>query len=114
MKALMLMNPQRPAPMRSFADALLCDASMATRLVDRLEQQGLVERKPSTSDRRVKTVALTQKGMAGRKQIKDKLFEPPPEFDALTGDDLAGLVRALRRLRTSDTPITLEAFFGAD
>jgi len=108
MKALILLDPAHPAPMRSLSDALMCDASMATWLVDRLEEQRLVERKASTSDRRVKTVALTQKGVAARKQIEAKLLEPPPEFDALTPEDLAGLMRALRKLRTTDAPITLE------
>src|SRR5438552_3472984 len=58
MMALAVLDGDEPWPMRAMADALSCDASMVTWLVDRMEERGLVERLALPSDRRVKTVAL--------------------------------------------------------
>src|SRR5881409_2076554 len=46
-------------PMRTLADELHCDASFVTSIVDKLEERGFVERRPSVTDRRVKTVVIT-------------------------------------------------------
>ena len=40
-------RPERPLPMGRLACALGCDASNVTGIVDRLEQRGLIERRPS-------------------------------------------------------------------
>src|SRR5262249_43256592 len=56
---LHLIEPGRPLPMGRLADTLACDASNVTGLVDRLEARGLVQRRPSRGDRRIKEVQLT-------------------------------------------------------
>ncbi len=48
--------------MRALANTLSCDASNVTGLVDRLEERGLVVRRPSAQDRRVKELQLTPAG----------------------------------------------------
>jgi len=57
-KALRYLTWAGPVPMRELADRLRCDVSNVTGLVDRLEQRGLVERRPAPSDRRVKTLVV--------------------------------------------------------
>src|SRR5438309_11634249 len=59
---LHLIEPGRPLPMGRLADTLSCDASNVTGLVDRLEVRGLVQRRPSAADRRVKVLHLTPAG----------------------------------------------------
>src|SRR5437667_9076539 len=59
---LHLIEPERPLPMGRLADTLGCDASNVTGLVDRLEARGLVRRRPSAYDRRVKVLLLTPAG----------------------------------------------------
>src|SRR5947209_16652798 len=59
---LHLIEPGRPLPMRKLAETLSCDASNVTGLVDRLEERGLVARRPSPDDRRVKELRLTPAG----------------------------------------------------
>src|SRR5713226_4435512 len=54
MQAHALRFLERPVPMSELADTLWCDASNVTGIVDRLEARGLVERRPSDGDRRVK------------------------------------------------------------
>jgi DNA-binding MarR family transcriptional regulator len=98
MKAMSILDPERPKPMRALADSLACDASTVTWLVDRLEERGLVERRASTTDRRVKTVVLTGPGIELRERLGAALFTPPPELTDLDAESLRALRDALARL----------------
>jgi len=69
--------------MGEVADCLRVDASNMTGVVDRLEQRGLVKRRPSTDDRRIKTLVLTPDGRATRDRLLAALREPPPLYGAL-------------------------------
>src|SRR5215813_13016832 len=95
MKALLTIEPNQPKPMGALADALHCDASNITWLVDRLEERGYVERRPDATDRRVRTVALTREGERIRTRVEAQLYEAPPEFDALSANELDTLLRLL-------------------
>jgi DNA-binding MarR family transcriptional regulator len=98
MNALLFLQPGEPCSMRTLADAWKCDASNVTWLVDRLEEHGLAERRAHPTDRRVRTVALTRKGVKVRAQIEAKLFEAPPSLRKLSAHDLDTLGRILRKL----------------
>jgi DNA-binding MarR family transcriptional regulator len=66
---LHLIEPGRPLPMSRLADTLSCDASNVTGLIDRLESRGLVLRRSSPQDRRVKVLHLTPAGARLRTQL---------------------------------------------
>src|SRR2546423_1392967 len=66
---LHLIEPGRPLPMSRLAETLSCDASNVTGLVDRLESRGLVRRRLSPRDRRVKVLQLTPAGSRLRAQL---------------------------------------------
>jgi DNA-binding MarR family transcriptional regulator len=51
-----------PKPMRHLAEALKCEPSNITGLVDRMETRGLVTREPDPEDRRVKNITATELG----------------------------------------------------
>ena len=61
-----LLQLASPLPMHELAARLACDNSNVTGLIDRLETRGLVTRKASSDDRRVKHIVLTD---AGRMEI---------------------------------------------
>jgi DNA-binding MarR family transcriptional regulator len=84
--------------MRALAEKWRCDASNVTWLVDRLEERGLVAREQLPSDRRVKTVVLTNSGAALRGLVDDELAAPPDPMLALTVAELNDLSRVLLRL----------------
>jgi DNA-binding MarR family transcriptional regulator len=109
MKALSLLDPDEPKPMRAMADSLACDASMVTWLVDRLEERGLVERRASPADRRVKTLVLTALGIRTRERLAEALYTPPPD---LLGMDLASLEALRDELRKLPVP-ERRFWFGA-
>src|SRR5437016_8995309 len=66
---LHLIEPGRPVPMGQLAVTLACDASNVTGLVDRLESRGLVQRRASAGDRRVKVLHLTPAGSRIRARL---------------------------------------------
>lgn len=105
MRALSLLDPEQPRPMRAMAEALACDASMVTALVDRLEEKGLVRRRPSDEDRRVKILVLTPRGVDLRRRLGEALFSPPRELLDLDLASLTALRDELRKLPAPDAPL---------
>ena len=95
MKALFELDAETGRPMGELATLLACDASNATWLVDRLEERGLVERRPFPGDRRVKSVVLTPEGVKIRQRLVDRLGTPPDDLVALERADLETLHAAL-------------------
>jgi DNA-binding MarR family transcriptional regulator len=95
--ALGQLEPGQPMPMSALAEALHCDNSNITGIVDRLEAAGLAERRPSERDRRVKAVVLTETGEWMRVEIDRRAGEPPPKLAALSDEDATALRDILAR-----------------
>jgi len=95
---LHLIEPDRPMPMGQIAETLACDASNVTGLVDRLESRGLVRRRPSAGDRRVKVLVLTPSGARLRALLLDRMTAAPAALERLSLREQRALVRILRRL----------------
>jgi len=85
-------------PMGRLAETLGCDASNVTGLVDRLESRGLVRRRPSERDRRIKVLQLTPAGLRARDLLVERMSAPPEIFDRLSPRERQMLVRILSRL----------------
>src|SRR5262245_22623971 len=69
----------KPLPCLEIADRMIQVVPAITGLIDRLEQQGLVQRERCTEDRRVVHVAITEKARA----VLDALDEPVLELHRL-------------------------------
>jgi DNA-binding MarR family transcriptional regulator len=95
---LHLIEPGRPLPMGRLADTLCCDASNVTGLVDRLESRGLIRRRASTGDRRVKVLELTPAGARLRAQLLRKMTGGARPLSRLSLDQQRTLVRILEAL----------------
>ena len=102
--ALLTLDPDAPKSMSALAGGWGCDASNVTWLVDRLEEHGLVERRAHPTDRRVRTVALTPKGVQVREQVESMIHEAPEAIAALSPSDLETLCRVLRKAVPEGTP----------
>jgi DNA-binding MarR family transcriptional regulator len=97
--ALRMLEPGEPRPMSALATMLHCDASNVTNIADRLEAAGLVERRPTGHDRRVKTLVLTPHGEQMRARVAAIWHEPPEAFSALPPEDLEALLAILAKAR---------------
>jgi DNA-binding MarR family transcriptional regulator len=94
--ALRLLNPDRPMAMSELADALVCDASNVTGIVDKLESRGLIARQGSEHDRRIKMLVVTDSGRALRLRLFKRSLEPPASVAALPADTRLRLAEILR------------------
>lgn len=88
--------------MTELSRRLLVSNGNTTTVIDRLESDGLVQRTPSTADRRIINVALTP---AGRRQFTKLATEHEAQVDSIFGDvsaaDLDALEQLLQRIDPS-------------
>jgi DNA-binding MarR family transcriptional regulator len=95
---LHLIEPGTPIPMSRLAEALSCDASNVTGLIDRLEARGLVQRRPAAGDRRVKVLDLTPVGVRIRDQLLSRTRHRSHPLSRLSADEQRTLIRLLEKL----------------
>jgi len=83
--------------MKDFAVALCVSKTAVTKLVDRLEAGGLVERVPSPADRRVTHVRLTNRGTEVLEESRPvvRSFVRTEFAEVLNADELETLGKAL-------------------
>ena len=89
---------REPMSMSELAAALGIDPPNATVVVDDLEAQGLVRRRPHPTDRRAKLVEATRKGKDMARRADEILATPPPALSALDAADLETLLGILARV----------------
>jgi DNA-binding MarR family transcriptional regulator len=85
-----------PMTMSELAERMGCEPSNATVVVDRLEGQGLLERRPHPTDRRAKQLILTPEGTALRERLMELLAEESP-LAGLTQEEQGVLHDLLKR-----------------
>jgi DNA-binding MarR family transcriptional regulator len=95
--ALMALEEGVSLPMHELATRLHCDSSNVTGIVDRLEQRGLVERRPHDQDRRVKLIVLTARGAEVRHGVRRRMREVPAVLLAMRPEDQSALRDIMRR-----------------
>ena len=95
---LHLIEPGQPVAMSKLAEALSCDASNVTGLVDRLESRGVVQRRPSGDDRRVKVLDLTPTGARLRAELLRRMTREPHPLSRLSAKERRELVKILEKL----------------
>ncbi|MDX2007511.1 MAG: MarR family transcriptional regulator [Meiothermus sp.] len=77
---------------------LVLDAATMVGILDRLEQNNLLERRPHPKDRRVNRVHLTKVGRALKQPLNKIVEEINAELEAHFGRDLTKLRRVLAEL----------------
>jgi DNA-binding MarR family transcriptional regulator len=85
-----------PMTMSELAERMGCEPSNATVVVDRLEGQGMLERRPHPSDRRAKQLVLTPAGTEQRARLLELLSEESP-LAGLTKEEQGVLHDLLQR-----------------
>lgn len=70
---LMLFEPGIGKSMQELSRQMSCDASNMTGLIDRLGAQQLIDRTTDPSDRRVKVIKLSQKGIDCKREVLEAL-----------------------------------------
>lgn len=98
-RVLNLVDAAEGRSQQAIAKAVDVPASRMVALVDELEQEGLVERRPHPSDRRVRTLYLTDKGrdllVRGRKVAKQHEADLTRGMTAADRKQLTQLLRQI-------------------
>jgi DNA-binding MarR family transcriptional regulator len=105
--ALRLLRASDPQPLRTLdlASRLVSRAPDITRLLDRLDQRGLVSRQRRDDNRRVVEVTITPSGMALLEQLAQPLARcHERQLGHLKPGELRSLVELLRRARAPHEP----------
>ena len=102
LSALRQLDPEQPVPMRALANALQCDSSNVTGLVDGLAAQGLVERREAEHDRRVRMLVVTERGADVRDRLFEAMQEVPDPIARLSLADQRALRDILRRAQQAE------------
>ena len=97
---LLLLDGANGWRLTDLSERLLLDKSTVTRLVDRLEQAGLLRRIADRADRRVQRVLLTERGVEQRERAQAAHERSlRRRFAALDPDEQRQLCRLLGKLR---------------
>jgi DNA-binding MarR family transcriptional regulator len=92
LSSLLALHENGPLPPSQIAKYIMVNSSTVTGIIDRLEQKGLVQRSRISTDRRVITVTLTDKGRELAEHapppIQEKIVEglqklPPHEIEKI-------------------------------
>ena len=102
--ALVQLDPDHPMSQKALAERLKCNPSTVVDPTDRLEEAGLVARKPNSSDRRVNVLVVTPKGARVRDLLVERLFEPPAAFRRLPAKEQARFRDVMREAVSGEKP----------
>ena len=97
LNVIRMLEPGVALPMSALADALYCDPSNITGIVDRLEGRELIERQSDPDDRRVTRIVITRKGARMRARVLARLHEPPAALDRLSKSEQRQLAQLLNK-----------------
>jgi DNA-binding MarR family transcriptional regulator len=86
---LVQLDTEHPISQKELATRLKCNPSTVVDPTDRLEEAGLVVRKPKPADRRINVLFVTAKGKKLRDELIESLFEPPEAFRRLPAKEVA-------------------------
>ena len=106
--ALMQLDEQSGLPMHEIASRLACDSSNVTGIVDRLEARGLVTRRTSERDRRVKHILPTPLGLDVRNALRERMERAPAAIERLSVKDQRLLRDVLARALRATPPGELD------
>lgn len=96
---LMLFETGKGQSMQNLSCRMGCDASNVTGLVDRLDSQGLIECTVDPTDRRVKLIQLSDKGIKCRQEVLKKLrVAEAIDLERLTTDEREMFIRIVNKL----------------
>lgn len=104
---ILLLWFERASTPNEMSRALSYDTGSMTRMLDRLEKKGFLERQRSQADRRVVELALTDQGRAAAQQLPELIAaEMSEQLRGFAPEEVATLVHLLQRFIANDGSTT--------
>jgi MarR family transcriptional regulator, organic hydroperoxide resistance regulator len=91
-----------PMAMKELGRRMHCDPSFVTIVADTLEKRGLARREPHPGDRRVKTLVLTDAGLAMKQLLESEVAACMPWRRALSEPEREQLLALIRKMIDAD------------
>lgn len=98
-RVLMILHETNPASISTIAERAVIKLSTVTRIVQRMQVEGLVTCSPRASDARVTEVSLTPAGAEAVEKVRSpasRIFHRA--FDSLSDEEITVFIRLLHRL----------------
>jgi DNA-binding MarR family transcriptional regulator len=106
LRALLVIERLEGSNLRALGEALGSGPPATSRLCDRLEAAGLVERRLSTASRREVELYLSRPGRALLDEVRDRqVGEVAPVLEAMSPEDYGHLVKGLTAFRDAATVV---------
>ncbi len=96
MKALRRLGT--PVAMKDLGQSMHCDPSFVTMMADALEQRGLAKREPSTADRRIKNLVITDRGLELKAAMEQEMLGLMPWTLALNRSEREEFLELVRKM----------------
>jgi DNA-binding MarR family transcriptional regulator len=96
MKALRRLDT--PVAMKDLGQRLHCDPSFVTMIADALEERGLAKREPNPADRRIKNLALTDRGLEIKAAMEREVLGQMPWTHALDRSEREQFLELVRKM----------------
>jgi len=107
---VMMLASGKYATAAELARELYIDSASMTRMIDRLEKRGLIERVPCCNDRRVINLRLTQAGQALADELPNRYVGVlNRNFSEFSADEVCTLKTLLRKLLDGGTASATES-----
>ncbi len=90
----------KPSTINLIIDRMLDRMSNASRIVDKLEKKGLVERNQCKNDRRAVDVIITEKGLKLLEELDVKMEDWESQIQGINEDEARQLNQLLDKLRS--------------
>jgi DNA-binding MarR family transcriptional regulator len=87
--------------MKDLGQRLRCDPSFVTAIADALEQRGLAKREPNPADRRIKNLALTDRGLEIKAAMEQETLGLMPWTKALDREEREQFLEFVRKMCNS-------------
>lgn len=87
-----------PVPMKDLGQRMHCDPSFITMIADVLEKHGLATREPNPADRRVKNLALTDRGQEVKVAMEQETLGLMPWTHALDRSEREQFLLLVRKM----------------
>lgn len=98
-RMLVTLVKEQGAPQARLAEVLEIEPISVSRLLDRMEEGGWVERRPDANDRRVRMAFATEKARAAFAKVKDMAADLYDEaFGGLTDSERETFLKGLRTI----------------
>jgi DNA-binding MarR family transcriptional regulator len=90
-----------PVAMKDLGQRLRCDPSFVTMIADALEQRGLAKREASVTDRRIKNLVLTERGLELKATLEQETQCVMPWAEALNEEEREQFLGFVRKMNAS-------------